>query len=391
MILAHKIALDPNDIQATYFAKACGIARLAYNFGLAEWKEQYEAGGKPCERELRRLFNSRKDEVWPFVREVTKCAPQLALMNLGTAFKNFFKGTAGFPTFKKKGKSRDSFEISNDQFDVDGQKIRIPNLGWVRMTEALRFVGKILSATISRTAHRWFVSITVDVPDKQPPKHEGPAVGIDFGLTNFATLSTGDVVTGPKPHKTLLARLRRLNKSLHRKVKGSHNRAKAAFKVAKLHARIANIRRDFLHQFTTSVVRRFSVIGIENLNVSGMAKTTLARSVLDQSPFEMRRMLTYKAPMHGCVLAVADRFFASSKLCSACGEKNKALKLSDREWTCAGCGAIHDRDINAGQNLESMAVSSTVTACGALSAGVGTRNVKLGAAKQELNAIDSLG
>jgi transposase len=109
MILAHKIALDPNNVQRTYFAKACGVARLAYNFGLAEWKEQYEAGGKPCERELRRLFNSRKDEVWPFVRDVTKCAPQLALMNLGTAFKNFFAGTASYPCFKKKGKSRDSY------------------------------------------------------------------------------------------------------------------------------------------------------------------------------------------------------------------------------------------------------------------------------------------
>jgi putative transposase len=260
------------------------------------------------------------------------------------------------------------------------------------MTESLRFTGKIISACVSRTAHRWFVSITVDVPDKQPPKHEGPAVGIDFGLTNFATLSTGDVVTGPKPHKTLLARLRQLNKSLHRKVKGSRNRAKAAFKVAKLHARIANIRRDFLHQFTTSVVRRFSVIGIEDLNVSGMSKNhALARSILDQSPGEYRRQLEYKAPMHGAALGVADRWYASSKLCNACGVKNTALKLSDREWTCLSCATVHDRDDNASQNLESMVVSSTVTACGALSAGVGTRNVKLGAAKQELNAIDSLG
>ena len=391
MILARKIALDPNNAQATYFAKACGVARLAYNFGLSEWKEQYEIGGKPCERELRRYFNSVKDEKFPFVRDVTKCAPQLALMNLGIAFKNFFAGTAKFPTFKKKGKSRDSFEISNDQFEVDARRIRVPSLGWVRMRESLQLVGKILSATISRTADRWFVSITVDVPDKPIPKHEGPAVGIDFGCTNFATLSNGDVVTGPKPHKSLLDRLRRLNKSLHRKVLGSRNRTKAKLRVAKLHARIANIRRDFIHKFTTSVVERFSLIGIEDLNVSGIAKTTLARSVLDQSPYEMRRQLEYKAPMRGAAVKVADRFYASSKLCNVCGEKNAALKLSDRKWTCHGCGTVHDRDDNASQNLKQNAVSSTVSACRVSSSGVGPRNVKLGTMKQELNAINSVG
>jgi putative transposase len=392
MIIAHKIALDPNNAQRTYFAKACGVARLAYNFGLAEWKDQYAVGGRPCEREMRRYFNSIKDERFPFVREVTKCSPQLALMNLGEAFKNFFAGRAKFPVFKKKGKSRDSFEISNDTFDVDGPRIRIPSLGWVRMCESLRFTGKILSATISRTADQWFASIAVELPNKSIAKHEGPAAGIDFGCTNFATMSTGEVVAGPKPHKALLNRLRRLNKSLNRKVRGSRNRAKARAKVAKLHARIANIRRDFLHKFTTSVVRRFSLIGIEDLNVSGMAKTTLARSVLDQSPYEMRRQLEYKAPMHGSKMVVADRFYPSSKLCSVCGEKNATLKLSDRKWTCAGCGTVHDRDGNASQNLKQNAVSYTVSACGVSSSVAGLfDSAKLGTMKQEPDSKNAVG
>jgi putative transposase len=391
VILAHKIALDPNNKQATYFAKACGVARLTYNFGLAEWNEQYAAGGKPSSFSLDRYFNSVKDVKFPFVREVTKCAPKIALMNLGTAFKNFFAKRAKYPQFKKKG-VHDAFELDNDSFRIDGQKINVPRLGWVRMREALRFVGKIMSATISRTAGRWFVSIAVEMPDKSVAKHEGPAVGIDFGCTNFATLSTGEQIAGPKPHKVMLNRLRRLSKSLSRKVKGSNNRNKAKHKLAKLHARIANIRKDFLHKFTTDICRRFSLIGIEDLNVSGMTKNhSLARSILDQAPSEMRRQLTYKAPMHGSVLSVANRWFPSTKLCNICGNERDSLSLSVRTWICT-CGAVHDRDDNASQNLKQNAVSSTVSACGAGSAGVvRNNNVKLPAMKQELNITDASG
>ncbi len=254
----------------------------------------------------------------------------------------------------------------------------------MRICERLRFAGKILSATISRTAGRWFVSIAVEMPDVEPPPHAGPSVGIDFGCTDFASLSTGEKVTGPKPHKVLLARLRRLNQSLHRKVIGSSNRFKARKRLAKLHARIGNIRKDFLHKFTADICRRFSVIGIEDLNVSGMSKNhALARSITDQSFYETRRQLTYKAPTHGCKLAVADRFFPSSKLCSACGVKVESLPIKVRKWTCSNCGVIHDRDINAGINLRNNAVSSTVSVCGVFGSGVGPCDVKLGTVKQE--------
>ena len=161
IIRSHKIAIDPNNKQRTYFARAAGTARFAYNWALAAWNEQYKAGGKPSEAALRRKLNAIKGQDFPWMLDVTKCAPQLAIMNLGQAFKNFFAGRAKAPRFKKKG-HHDSFELSNDQFELKGRKIRIPKLGWVRLRELLRFQGKIISATLSREASRWYVSIAVE-------------------------------------------------------------------------------------------------------------------------------------------------------------------------------------------------------------------------------------
>jgi putative transposase len=371
MILAHRIQLDPNNAQRTYFAKACGVARFAYNWALAEWKRLYESGEKVSEAQLRKRLNATKRESFPWMLEVTKCAPQLAIMNLGTAFKNFFAGTAKYPQFKQKGR-HDSFEISNDQFALKDQAIRIPNLGWVRLTETLRFSGKILGATISRTADKWFVSIQVEMPDTAPI-HDGEnqTVGVDLGVTNLATLSDGTIVEGPKPHKALLSRLRRQNRSLSRKQgakKGeakSKNFIKTVKKLSKLHARIGNIRKDALHKLTTDLTRNYGVVGIEDLNVSGMVKNRrLARSIMDMSFFEFRRQLEYKAKITGSVVVVAERFYPSSKTCSVCEHKVDILPLNVRLWTCLACGAEHDRDVNAAINLRNMAASSAVTACG---------------------------
>jgi putative transposase len=322
--------------------------------------------------------------------DVTKCAPQMAIIQLGEAFKNFFAGRARFPQFRKKGRD-DRFTLTNDQFDLDGCRIRIPKLGWVRMRESLRFAGKILSATISRVAERWFVSITVDTPDNPHlPKAENQgAVGVDLGVSALATLSTGETIPGPKPHKALLARLRRLSKSLSRKQKGSANRRKAKAKLAKLHARIAAIRQDALHKLTTDLTRRFHTIGIEDLNVRGMmANRHLAGSIADMSFFEFRRQLEYKTAMRGGQVVVADRFFASSKTCSACGHKLETMPLSVREWTCPACGVIHDRDVNAAINLKNMAVSSTVSACGEEGSGLmRKRQAKPASTKQEVSFV----
>lgn len=234
MMIAHRIALDPNNAQATYLARAAGTARFAYNWALAEWKRQYDAWKadnglpKPSQAALRRQLNAVKREQFPWMLEVTKNAPQMAIIQLGQAFQNFFAGRARYPQFRKKG-VHDRFTLTNDQFDIDGCRIRIPNLGWVRMRETLRFAGKIMSATVSRVADRWFVSIAVDTPDRShlPQAENQGAVGVDLGVSALATLSTGEAIPGPKPHKALLERLRRLSRSLSRKVKGSANRRKA--------------------------------------------------------------------------------------------------------------------------------------------------------------------
>ncbi|AOU98248.1 transposase [Acidihalobacter yilgarnensis] len=398
MILAHKIALDPNNAQATYFARAAGTARFAYNWALAEWQRQYAAWkadnslSRPSQAALRRQLNAIKREQFPWMLEVTKNAPQMAIIQLGQAFQNFFAGRARYPQFRRKG-VHDRFTLTNDQFAIDDCRIRIPYIGWVRMREPLRFAGKILSATISRLADRWFVSIAVDVPDASHlPKAENQgAVGVDLGVSALATLSTGETINGPKPHRALLARLQRLSRSLSRKQKGSANRHKAKAKLARLHARIANIRNDALHKLTSDLTRRFHTIGIEDLNVRGMIKNRrLSRSIADMGFFEFRRQLEYKAAMRGGVVVVADRFFPSSKMCSTpvCKYTLDDLALSVRQWTCPECGTVHDRDVNAAINLKNLAVSSTASACGEAGTGSGRKTgVKPASTKQEVSFV----
>lgn len=394
MLIAHRIALKPSNVQATYFARASGTARFAYNWALDEWQRQYEAWKqddrrpKPSQAALRRQLNAIKRERFPWMLEVTKNAPQMAIIQLGEAFRHFFAGRARYPTRRKKG-VHDRFSLTNDQFSVEDSRIRIPNLGWVRMREPLRFAGKIMSATVSRQAGRWFVSITVDTPDQSHlPKAENQgAVGVDLGVSVLATLSTGETIGGPKAHTAQLKRLRRLSRSLSRKQKGSSNRRKAKAKLARLHACIGNVRQDALHQLTTDLTHRFHTIGIEDLNVRGMMKNRhLARSIADMSFFEFRRQLNYKAAMRGALVVVADRWYASSKTCSCCGHKLDALPPSARKWTCPTCGTHHDRDVNAAVNLKNMAVSSTVSACGEEGAGRSRKTpVKPASVKQEVS------
>jgi putative transposase len=423
MMLSHKIAMMPNNRQRTYFQKAAGTARFAYNWALCEWDRQYQEHKAdpslpaPSEGALRRHLNSIKREQFPWMLEVTKNAPQMAIMQLGQAFRNFFKGTAEHPQFHKKG-LHDSFTITNDQFDVKGKRIRIPNLGWVRMREPLRFEGKIMTATISRTADKWFVSITVETGAIPAEAKNHGSVGVDLGISALATLSTGEKIEGPKAHKALLNRQRRYSRSLSRKMEAakagvglrprqaipngvriplSQNALKTKAKLGKLHVRIANIRNDAMHKLTTELSRRFDLIGIEDLNVSGMMKNSrLARSISDMSFFEFRRQLGYKTVMYGGTVVVADQWFPSSKTCSLCGYKLDKLPLSCRAWSCPGCGSVHDRDINAAINLDAyakmvvgdLAGSSPVTACGEKGSGSGRKTgTKPVSMKQEFNSI----
>lgn len=381
-IRGHIIALDPNNTQATYFKKACGVARFAYNWALAEWKRQYKQDKqyrddclaknlpiddtklhKPTQGKLRKQLNAIKRTQFPFMLEVTKCSPQEAIIQLGKAFDNFFKGQSKYPQFRKKGVN-DRFSLSNDQFKLKLKKdkpyIHIPNLGLVRMREHLRYQGKILSAKVFTKAGKWFVSIAVELnadsvvnqlKTNQTTK-TNKSVGIDLGITSLATLSDGTKIQAPKPLKNKLKQLRRLNKSLSRKQKGSNNRAKAKTKLSRLYYKISNIRKDFLHKLTTNLVRKFDVICLENLNIKGMVKNRkLARSINDLGFYELKRQLIYKANQWGKTVKELDRFYPSSKICHCCNHKVDALPLSVRNWICTHCHTQHDRDINASINI----------------------------------------
>ncbi|WP_395147495.1 RNA-guided endonuclease InsQ/TnpB family protein [Moraxella atlantae] len=373
VIRGHIIRLDPTDKQATYFAKACGVARLAYNWALAEWQTQYQADkayrddclakgieiditklNKPSQGSLRKQLNATKRTQFPFMLEVTKCSPQLAIMQLGDAFKRFFKGEAKYPQFRKKGVN-DRFSLSNDQFRIDQNRIKIPNLGWVKMPENLRHTGKILSAKVFKRGENWFVSIAVKIEavTNHLPK-TGKAVGIDLGITDLAVLSDGTKIQAPKPLKQQLQKLKRLNKQLSRKQKGSNNRAKAKTKLSRLHAKISNIRQDFSHKLTTQLVKDYDVICIENLNVKGMVQNRkLSRAISDLGFYEFKRQLIYKANQWGKVVKEVDRFYPSSKTCSNCGfvMAKADLALNVRNWQCPSCHTQHDRDINASINI----------------------------------------
>jgi len=386
MLLAHKIALDPNAAQRMYFARAAGTARFAYNWALAEWQTQYKAGGKPSEISLRRKLNTLKRADFPWMFDVTKCAAQEAIIDLGTAFQAFFKKRGKYPKFKRKD-GRTSFCAANEAgtFRTAGKRIKLPVIGWIRMREEVRFSGPLKRATVSCEAGRWFVSLMIDTNDVQPVAQPELVVGVDLGVTTLAMLSTGEPITGPRSHKAALKRLRRANKALARKRRGSQNFKKAKARLAKLHARIARIRKDTTHKLTTRLTKTYAKIGIEDLNVRGMAANRcLARSIMDGGFFELRRQLTYKAKLYGSRIVVAGRFEPSSKTCSCCGVIKDTLDRAEGTFRCDDCGFEAGRDHNAALNLARIAASSAVTACEGSRSGVGRKaRVKRLPVKQE--------
>lgn len=397
MQLTHKIALCPTLEQADYFSRACGTARRVWNWALGEWNSQYAAGLSPSAMALKKQFNAIKysDPQWldengqPWLKAIHRDAHSQPFAHLAKAWNRFFADIkagqpAHEPQFKKKGRCRDSFYVANDKFGLDGLTVRLPKIGDVAMTEALRFEGKILGATVSRTADRWFVAVQVEVPDAQfyhrRTAHE--INGIDLGIKAAATLSSGESVEAPKPLKAALRRLKIRGRRVSRKIEAakitagfapetrlpkgtrlpvSSNRKKSAVTLARLHARIANIRADFTHKLTTRICRENQTVVIEDLHVKGMlANDKLARAISDVGFGMFRSQMEYKAKRYSTRLVIADRWYPSSRLCSVCDWKNEALALKDREWTCLQCGTHHDRDFNAAQNLKRLATATAL-------------------------------
>jgi len=371
---AYRYELDPNNRQRSSLHQHAGVARFAYNWGLEQRIQLFKAnhGRNRFTDAIKqhKLLNSLKTSQFPWMYEVSKCAPQEALRDLHRAFQNFYRGgkkrrKIGFPRFKRKG-VRDSFRFTGT-IRFEDRKIQLPRVGKVRLKEKrdVYCAGRILSATVRRRADRWFVSVTVEeeIPDSFPIS--GQIAGVDLGIKVLATLSDGTVFANPQALGRRLRKQRQLHRSLSRKKKGSRNREKARMQLAKMYLRVFNIRQDTLHKLTTYLAKSHSKVVIEDLCVSRMLKNRkLSRAIADVGFYEFRTQLEYKCQWYGSQLVVAPRRYPSSKRCSRCGYKKRDLSLSKREYVCDQCGLKIDRDLNAALNLVAASWSETENACG---------------------------
>src|SRR6266699_6145224 len=372
----YKTELDLNDEQITACLKHAGCARKAYNWGLTR-KQVARAAGlpMPTARQLHRELNALKATEFPYMYEVSKCAPQEALIDLDHAFTHFFRKVAlrkqgnwrrkcGYPKFKKRKKGIGGFRLTG-AIHVFEKSIQLPRLGMLRLKEKLYLPrnAKIGSATITEQAGRWYVSMCVHEEPAEPTPATGPVIGVDLGVKTLATVSDGREIVNPIALRKRLKKLQRLSRWHSRKQKGSANRRRAQHRLARMHARIAHVRHDALHKATAGLVaknkssdQRPAVIVIEDLHVSGMLKNRhLSRAIADVGLYEFRRQLEYKARDAGCRVLVVSRWEPSSQTCSGCGWRHPNLQLSDRVFMCETCGLTIDRDLNAAQNLATLA------------------------------------
>ena len=318
------------------------------------WGEQHKAGEKPNWMKIQAAFVARIDAEFPYMRELDSAVYYQPARHLNNAFTLFFKKHARYPKFKKRGQ-HDSFKCMRTAHV--GYKVKIPKIGWMRTSEQPRFTGRIISSTISRLADTWEISILWETDDAivRQCQNPRPAVGIDLGIKTALTLSTGETFEAPKPLKASLKRLKRAQRRLSRTVKGSKRRATQRLKVARIHRRIRNIRKDFSHKATSKIADENQVIVLEDLNVAGMLKNhCLARAISDVGFFELKRQLEYKVAARGGAVLHADRFFPSSRMCRVCNNIHEGLTLADRVFKCPVCGHTEDRDLHAAKNLESI-------------------------------------
>ncbi len=366
IIRGYKTELRLNNKQRTACLKACGVARFAYNWGLRIKIDEYrETGRSPNAIELHRRLNELKKTEFPWMYEVSKCAPQEALRDLDRAFQHFFRRVKngkkpGFPKFKSRRKGIGSFRLTGS-IRVKVDKVKLPRLGWLKLKERdyLPRDANILSATVSEKAGRWFVSLHVEEKHEHPTPPE-TACGVDVGITHLATLDDGATFDNPKALLKLERTLTRQHKIVSRRKKGSQNRKKAIKKLQHVYYKVGCIRKDAIHKATTAIINRYGKIGIESLNVTGMLKNhKLAKSIADASFSEFHRQLKYKAAWNGRHVVNAEPFYPSSKTCSQCDGVHPDLTLSDRVFHCEKCGLTIDRDQNAAINLKKCTVSST--------------------------------
>ncbi|MFE2610094.1 RNA-guided endonuclease InsQ/TnpB family protein [Streptomyces mirabilis] len=366
---AFKYRFCPTDAQAAELSRTFGCVRKVYNLALAARTEAWVT------RQERVNYNAtsamltawKKTEELAYLNDVSSVPLQQALRHLQMAFTHFFGKRARYPRFKSRKTSRRSAEYTSSAF-----RFRDGKLTLAKMTEPLAVVwsrplpegASPSTVTVSQdAAGRWFVSLLCEDPSVKPLPATGQAVGVDAGLEHLLTLSTGEKITNPRHERRDRAALAKQQRRLAKKEKGSANRAKARLKVAKIHARIADRRRDTLHKLTTRLVRENQTVVIEDLTVRNMVKNRkLARSISDAAWSEFRSMLEYKARWYGREVIAVDRWFPSSRLCSACGTLQDRMPLNVRTWTC-DCGVTHDRDVNAAHNL--LAAGLAVTVCGA--------------------------